>query len=203
MIQAKEKPCRGIGKAIGQKGCRKPTLYRKYGLCSTCLSDFMLKTDLGKVIFSKQSLKVSNVSQKNRRPQNAPNALKSIPDLLESVQVSCHKYIRERDKWKPCISCEKPWSKTFQAGHYYPAGKYSLLRFNEYQINGQCKECNLMKEGNFKAYGLNLIKKIGNEMFFEILKIAGKEKKIVHSWDRESLIEIEKYYKTKLKNMTV
>jgi hypothetical protein len=63
MIQ-KEKKCKGIGKASSVNGCGTLTKYRKFGLCSSCLSDFLFNTDSGKLIFNKISIKVKADSNK-------------------------------------------------------------------------------------------------------------------------------------------
>ena len=49
-MKQKAKACKGINKASGYKGCGTITMYRKYGLCSSCLRDFYLNDERGKII---------------------------------------------------------------------------------------------------------------------------------------------------------
>jgi len=78
-----------------------------------------------------------------------------IRNKAKTARYFCHKYIRKRDESKPCISCGK-YSYNKQAGHYKPDGQNSLLRYNEYNIHGQCIECNINKSGNTALYKANL-----------------------------------------------
>jgi hypothetical protein len=70
-------------------------------------------------------------------------------------------WIRNRDKNQPCISCGN--FRTLQAGHFYSAGGFNHLRFNEDNVNGQCLQCNYYLSGNLNKYRINLINKIGVE----------------------------------------
>ena len=83
--------------------------------------------------------------------------------LREKAQAIFNKYIRERDKDKPCISCGHTDGRQFHAGHYKSAGQNPQLRFNELNVNKQCSICNNYKSGNLAEYRINLIKKIGLE----------------------------------------
>lgn len=119
---------------------------------------------------------------------------KSLPNLIKTAVRWCHKYIRERDEGKPCISCGK--FRTLEAGHCFSGGKYPRLRFNERNIWGQCSPCNRygsMETGIF--YRDNLIKRIGLEEFNKIQTIA--EDRTPFKWDRFEVIEIIEHYKNK------
>ncbi len=50
-------------------------------------------------------------------------------------------YIRERDRWLPCITCEKPWEDTFQAGHFM-SRRHLNTRWEKLNWAGQCPKCN-------------------------------------------------------------
>lgn len=84
---------------------------------------------------------------------------------LALAQKAVNRYIRARDKEKPCISCQRPYNvlKKINAGHYKSVGGNNSLRFNTYNINLQCEYCNTFKNGNLQEYRVNLIKKIGLE----------------------------------------
>lgn len=201
MIETKPKKCKGQNKAKSVKGCGKVTLYRKYGLCQSCLAQFYLETDYGKVLMKKAEIKATKPRRELEKVEKERKETQKLGALLKQVEKYCHAYIRKRDEGKPCISCNEIWRPDFQCGHYFPAGKYSMLKFNEYNQNGQCPGCNLFKEGNFEAYSVNLPKRIGQDMFNDLYRIAAKEKQINFKWDRERLIEIRDYYKAKIKQL--
>ena len=87
----------------------------------------------------------------------------SMPKKVEKLQRIFNAAIRRRDKGKPCISCGKPYSPDFQAGHYISVGSNVNLRCCEINVNGQCKECNIDKNGNPKGCKLGLIKRYGKD----------------------------------------
>jgi len=88
--------------------------------------------------------------------------LKTRSEWLNDLQKVFNKYIRERDKEQPCISCDKPKGAE-QAGHYRSVGGSPELRFNENNCFGQCISCNMHKHGNLIEYRKRLIKRIGQE----------------------------------------
>ena len=67
---------------------------------------------------------------------------KNTKQLKDKLVKLFHKFIRERDKDKPCISCGQ--YTTLQAGHFYSGGHYSALRFDEDNVHGQCLRCNTL-----------------------------------------------------------
>lgn len=70
-------------------------------------------------------------------------------------------WIRKRDAGKPCISCGR--YVTLQAGHFYSAGNFNHMRFNEDNCHGQCLQDNYYKQQSDTLYRKNLIEKIGAE----------------------------------------
>lgn len=82
------------------------------------------------------------------------------PPKERAAQDAFNSYIRQRDFMKPCISCGKPldWFATgsalsaVNAGHYRTIGACAALRFNVFNCNAQCFECNTQKSGNVTAY---------------------------------------------------
>jgi hypothetical protein len=73
-------------------------------------------------------------------------------------------YIRRRDcrdGTGRCISCGRPITfTTCDAGHYIPR-THTATRWNIYNVNAQCRECNRMKDGNQAGYRLGLIGRYG------------------------------------------
>ena len=88
------------------------------------------------------------------------NNLKSKLDTLFS------QYIRLRDTdengYGKCISCGKiiHW-KDGDAGHYVNR-KHMSLRYDEKNVNLQCRACNRYDEGNMIGYNHGLVEKYGD-----------------------------------------
>lgn len=85
----------------------------------------------------------------------------STSSLKRRAITAIHRFVRDRDKGLPCISCGL--YKKLQAGHFYSAGKHEHMRFLLDNINGQCLQCNYYLSGNLLKYRENLIIKIGLE----------------------------------------
>ncbi len=125
---------------------------------------------------------------------------KSTP-LIESLTLVFNRYIRLRDSvdgWGSCISCAKVvqfGTSEWHAGHFIPS-TYSPVRFDERNVNGQCKRCNRYKRGNLIEYRAALEKKIGKDQVEELLLLRNMPWK----WDAEWLEEKILYYKNKCKN---
>ena len=125
---------------------------------------------------------------------------KTIKQLLAIATTRFNRFIRERDSvdgWGKCISSKQNLrvpSMNAQAGHYYPAGKYPRLRFNEDNVHLQGKSDNYFASGNLINYRKNLIEKIGIERVEKLDLIAEMDKRTPFKWDRYFLVEtIEKY----------
>ena len=118
---------------------------------------------------------------------------KSIPQLIKLAEKRFNKFIRERDKDKPCISCGK--FTTLEAGHFFSAGHHPILRFNEFNVNGQCKHCNCFLHGNLLNYRQGFINKYGIEKLTELEFYRDYEKRHGFKWDRFLLIDIIEKYK--------
>lgn len=195
----KEKKCKGTGIAKGY-GCGKMTAYRVYGLGKMCCyANWLLNSENGKIKVAKLSLKVSkprlDLEQKEREKKQGSR----IKALLNTTKTIVHSYIRERDKYKPCISCGCAWNDTFEAGHFYKAFTYPSIKFHLDNIFGQCVFCNRRLDGNFDNYSLRLPDRIGTERYENIIELAKKDKQFLKVWEIEELEEIIKNVK-KLKN---
>lgn len=109
----------------------------------------------------------------------------SIPDLIAKARLRFNKFIRERDKGLPCISCGKP--EFDHAGHYYAAGSIPSLRFDEDNIHGQCAGCNTFRHGNLIEYRKGLVERYGED-YVKVLDIkADAYKRDGWKWEREYL----------------
>ncbi len=86
-------------------------------------------------------------------------------------------YIRLRDSDSNgillCISCGEPvfWKKA-DAGHFIKR-QHKATRFDEKNVNGQCRNCNWLKQGNDINYKIGLEKKYGPGIA-DRLELAGR-----------------------------
>lgn len=201
MIKPKEKPCKGTGLAKGY-GCGKMTKHRVYGLGKMCCySGWLLNSENGKIKLEKARLKATKPRREFEDFKKERKKRDNLSQLIDSTKKVCHEYIRLRDKGKPCISCGTPWHQDFQAGHFYKAELFSSIKFHEFNINGQCPQCNLRKEGNEGGYRINLPERIGKENFELLNELAALDKQTDFKWDRVALIEIRSYYRKKIKEL--
>jgi hypothetical protein len=119
-------------------------------------------------------------------------ALKNKLDRIFST------YVRLRDSnngYGRCISCGKivHW-KDADAGHLVNRSHLSL-RWNEMNVNLQCRYCNRFKEGEGANYTMNLINKYGKEKVEYMLSHKHQVSRI-GDFEAEQLI---KYYQEKIK----
>lgn len=125
---------------------------------------------------------------------------KNTKQLKSIAKRIFNEYIRKRDSGLACINCGE--IRQLQAGHYFPAGKFESLRFNEDNVNGECIQCNYYdSESHAYKYRPNLIAKIGIERFHKLEIIAAFEKRNGHKHDRFTLIKIIEECKLKLKGL--
>lgn len=190
MIAIKEKTCKGIGKAFGFDGCGKLTLYRNHGLCPKCYPRFLQEDERGKIIMYNAINKVQKPRKDLEQTDREEKERTALKKAHSNTKTIVHAYIRQRDSGKPCVSCGNEWKPNFQAGHFYAAGSYETLKYNVFNISGQCQQCNLRKEGDFAGYSLNLPDRIGLENYNELVRLAGIDKQAVKVWNLENLKEV-------------
>jgi len=114
-------------------------------------------------------------------------------------------FIRARDaNWQgyvKCISCNtKLHYKKMDAGHYISVGSDRALKYNEINVNGQCRSCNSFKSGNLVAYRFGLIGKYGEK------KVKALEASHYFKTTKKKLNQLEIdalciYYRKKFKNL--
>jgi hypothetical protein len=195
-MMQKEKPCKGINKAQMVKGCGKITLYRTFGLCASCLSDFLFNSDAGKVVFNKINLKVK--SDKDKAFKSDLRAkLKTIGEYKAEARKSFQKWIRLRDNDKPCISCNSSTADTYDGGHFYKAEVYSGLIFNENNCHKQCRKCNRFMNGNELNFRKGLVARYGIDYVTNLDNICDINR--VKKYTKEELIAKKLQYDIKIK----
>lgn len=126
----------------------------------------------------------------------------TVAKLLKQATAHFNLHIRLRDTddngFGSCISSKqllKVPSKNAHAGHFYSAGKYPELKFNEDNVNLQGLSDNYFNSGNENEYRRNLIKKIGEDRVNALDLISAQSKRNNYKWDRFFLIEIIEKYK--------
>lgn len=121
-------------------------------------------------------------------------ALITIPKLTAKAQKVFNAYIRRRDSqngYFTCISClETKTVDLMDAGHFVPVKRSSALRFDEYNVNGECKRCNGFDEFHLIGYRRNLCDKFGEG----VVLFLESQSRLLKKWSRQELNEIiEKY----------
>ena len=114
---------------------------------------------------------------------------KTRTEWLSDAQNAFNKFIRARDKDKPCISCGRYVAGQYCAGHFYTRKARPDLRFNEDNVHKQCNfHCNNNLSGNIENYRPSLIEKIGQERF-DALQVVGRS-----NWSIDEIKEIKRRY---------
>lgn len=133
---------------------------------------------------------------------------KRLPSVSKLKRVLWDKYlspyVRLRDSLETtgsseaciCINCGILYAyKEIQAGHFLPAGRYSILRFDEHNINGECQGCNYGDKFKLR-YEANLKRKIGSEAV-EGMKLHA-ELNPIRQWKRNEILDLTETYREKL-----
>ena len=123
----------------------------------------------------------------------------TLSKLMAKAQKVFNAWIRQRDSkdgYFTCISCFKTLPvNQMNAGHYVPVKGGSALRFNEYNVNGECVRCNGFDEFHLIGYRKNLIKKIGQRN----VNMLENSRNKIHKWSRTDLNYIIKNYSLNVK----
>ena len=116
------------------------------------------------------------------------------------IDALLSRYIRLRDTRDGgyCISCGKYITfDTCDAGHYHKRNTAPAIKYDERNVNAQCRECNGTPDGNKACYEDGLIRKYGAGIFEELL-IAKRYFKHIDIDERTVFwkSEIEKFNKS-------
>jgi hypothetical protein len=124
--------------------------------------------------------------------------LKTKKDYEKELEPIFNEFIRLRDEGQPCISCDAIWGTyKVNAGHYYPAGTYKNLRFDEENVHNQCVHCNQHKHGNLSEYAIRIPNRIG-AIAFDLLQ---QRRLVPANYSIPELIEMKVIYKDKVKEL--
>jgi hypothetical protein len=170
--------------------------------CKKCKTEFTPVQFNQKYCFDADCIRVWIELEKEKqwkiKKQLLKHKLQTVPELLKLAQITFNKWIRERDKDKPCVSCKKPLGAKYDAGHYFSAGGHKAVTFDEDNVHAQCVTCNKYKHGNLLQYQIEIQQRIGIDRFTALQEKAYQVKK----WTREELNEIIKLYKSKINEVT-
>lgn len=177
------------------KHCRKCELDLPLASFSSTMAKYCNKCK----IIVKLEQKNASIKRQLARSQKRKKKTKivaSLPELKSQLQRLVNKYCKLRDIKDGCISCDKGQSE--QGGHFWPMGSKSALRYNEWNINGQCVSCNKFKHGNLLEYRERLVKKIGEDK----VKWLDAHRNDYRKWTRDELEQMIVEYKAKVKQIS-
>jgi hypothetical protein len=131
------------------------------------------------------------------RKKQTKEDLMTVSDWIKVVEKYFNKFIRLRDKGKPCVSCGVPYQSTFQAGHFYSAGGHWVIRFDESNTHSQCLKCNLHLSGNLMEYRKQILNRISQDELNRIDDLSTMDS----NFTRMYLKHLSEVYKNKCKNL--
>jgi hypothetical protein len=123
--------------------------------------------------------------------------VKTLSEWRRDLRIIFNRYIRERDRDLPCISCSGKLGAKYDAGHYYSRGAFPNLAYDPDNCHAQCVRCNQYLSGNLIDYTENLPKRIGSERFKALQERKNDRKSLSIPEIRELII----LYKLKTKNL--
>lgn len=169
--------------------------------CKVCNEVFTPNRPLVPVCSPKCAIEYTNKLKANKAKKEKSilkEKLKTLSDLEAEAKKSFQRYVRLRDKDLPCISCNNLNTNDWAGGHYFSAGMYSGLMFDERNCHKQCNtHCNKYLSGNLLEYRKGLIKRFGAE-FVEKLESESDQKRN-YKYTREELIAKKMQYDIKCK----
>ena len=142
--------------------------------CKICKKKFDPWNSLQKVCSPECAVILARSDIKKKEDREHREAKRKLNDTIKiwkpKAQKAFNEYVRERDKYEPCISCNTTnptqyfRGGSWDCGHYRSVGACPELRFEEKNAYKQCKRCNSHMSSNHVEYRINLIKKFGIEL---------------------------------------
>lgn len=172
--------------------------------CPVCPNTFIPQySSLQQVCSPKCAVIFNSEKEVKKRVQQMKVEVEGTNQLEKAARLIFQKWIRERDKDLPCISCNKTDAELgpnmFDSGHFYSAERFSGLIFHEMNVHKQCKQCNgTNMHGNLAEYRKGLVAKFGDAYVNHLDEISNPNRE--YKYQRSQLIDIANKYKTKLKN---
>jgi len=166
----------------------------------------------GKALAEKKKVKAKAATDKVARVKHKADKerIKPLNKIKAEAQASFNKYVRMRDFYDGCISCNKSKEEVetdqgwkvggaWDAGHFKSRGAKKQLRFNLWNCKKQCKSCNA-GSGKFshkaatvaEQYEINLRNKIGDDKVDWL-----NNNNEIARFDREYCLKIKKIFNKK------
>lgn len=140
-------------------------------------------------------LEARRAAEERREHRAKVERLKTRQEWLKEAQSEFNRYIRERDKDLPCISCGQHRS-SYDAGHFRSVGAAPQLRFDEDNCHKQCVHCNQHLSGNALEYRSRLIARIGIDRVSRL-----EDDNSVRKYTIEDAKSIKAHYRAKFKDL--
>ena len=146
--------------------------------------------------------KRQNDLKSKRQTKADRERIRKLSEWLKLLEKDCNAYIRERDKDKPCVSCERFHGGQYHAGHFLPQGNNPAIRFHPLNIHKQCAPCNTYWSGNKSGdgggagYTANIRKRIGEEAFLWLNRDHGKA-----DWTVDEIQWLRQWFRSEIKRI--
>lgn len=121
---------------------------------------------------------------------------------IKTAQRWFNRWVRERDRDMPCISCGTTKDVQYHAGHYRSVASAPQLRFDPHNCHKQCAQCNKYRSGNLIAYKINLIDRIGAQAVAALESDTTEKPKLAIS-DLEKITERYKMWYKRLEQENI
>jgi len=178
-------------KAIKPKKCKNCKAEFKPFKSTESVCSLQCSLSLAKVVTAQKEAKRQAVEHKLLKLKFTEKH-KTLSEYEAEAKKNFQRWIRERDAGLPCISCGNPKPKEAHASHYFSAGQYSGLIFNEDNCHLSCDWCNVFLHGNLLEYRKGLIKRYGEAFVSALEESANSGRK--YKYTKDELIEIKKKY---------
>lgn len=150
---------------------------------------FKCAIELGKL----KPVKINEKRVNSQLKKEAREKLETYSQKVNKVKVIFQKWIRERDKNEPCISCGTTKASMWHASHFKKAETFSGVIFNELNVWRACSKCNVFLNGNELKYRENLVKKLGLKIVEDLEELADKTR--TYKYTSDELQQIKTKYK--------
>ena len=163
--------------------------------CKECGGNFTPFKTTQVVCGAKCAAKLAEAKVWKERKKVMIENTRTRTEWLALLQIVFNKYIRLRDANKPCISCDRPLTSKFDAGHFFSVGRYPNLRFCEDNVHGQCVHCNQHLHGNHLEYNERIQHRISSFNYVVLMNKRNDDLKLT----LDEIKELIKVYKLKIK----
>ena len=174
-MKATKKKCKGNYRVDNFKGCGSESYKLKYGLCPSCLYEWMTTTENGKIYYSKSFLKqTEKVDKKRKRQEKREFDVSGAMRLADNYFSRFIRVLHSLHGYCTCYTCGKDHPiKEVDNGHYMKR-EHKATRYHENNCRPQCKICNGDTKHNGKQaeFRVGLSYEIGEEEVVEIERLS-------------------------------